>query len=238
MCKFFSGTLSQHNARTRPTTLATVVLSAGSATYTTSSLTTTGTQAITASYGGDANRQASSSEISQEVNAVFVLSPDGSTTTLAVQSGKTVNTPINVTGATGFFRNDLVRLLWTAGECQCSFSPATVSVSGSSTVPTLLSVNTAANTSMSKLRRDDPGGFGSIAYGLGLVYLINLWPLRRKLNHFWATILCAAAFASLALTGCGGGSSGPKTGPGSYNFTVTASSGSVQVQSSYTLAVQ
>jgi hypothetical protein len=65
--------------------------------------------------------------------------------------------------------------------------------------------------------------------------------MRRSRHRTWAILLCAIAFATLGLNGCSNGS-GPapaaQTAAGSYNFTVTASSGNLQAQTAYTLVVQ
>jgi hypothetical protein len=218
------------------TTLATVALSGGSAAYTTSSFDTAGTQTITASYSGDGNTQASSSVISQVVDAAFAQEPGGSgSTTLTVKAGQTVSAPINVTGTAGFSGQITFACAGLPANASCSFSPASITVSGTPAVPTLLSVNTAATT-MSQLRLD------SVAYGLGLAGLVLLWPVRRRGFPLFAMLICTLALGSLGLAGCSGagGSSAPPsaTAAGTYNFTVTASSGSVHSQSAYTLVVQ
>ncbi len=114
------------------TTLASVALSGGSASYTTSSFTTVGTQTITVSYAGDANTQASSTSLSQVVNAAFNTAPGGSgSTTLTVKAGQTVSAPINVTGAAGFSGPVTFACSGLPANSSCSFSPATITVSGS-----------------------------------------------------------------------------------------------------------
>ena len=218
------------------TTLATVALSGGSAAYTTSSFDTAGTQTITASYSGDGNTQASSGVISQVVDAAFAQAPGGSgSTTLTVKAGQTVSAPINVTGTAGFSGQVTFACSGLPANASCSFSPASITVSGTPAVPTLLSVNTAATTT-SQLRLD------RAAYGLGLAGLVLLWPVRRRGFALFAMLICTFALGALGLTGCSsaGGSSDPPsaTAAGTYNFTVTASSGSVQSQSAYTLVVQ
>ena len=218
------------------TTLGTVALSGGSAAYTTSSFTTVGTQTITVSYSGDASTQASSATLSLVVNAAFTLAPDGSgNTTLTVNAGQTVSSPINVTGAPGFSGQVTFACSGLPVNTSCSFSPATINLSGTPAVPTLLSVNTAAGSTTSQLRL----GFGG--YGLAFAGLILLWPVRHRGARIWIMLLCAIGFATLGLNGCSNGS-GPappaQTATGTYNFTVVASSGSVKTQSAYTLVVQ
>jgi hypothetical protein len=218
------------------TTLGTVALSGGSATYTTSSFTKTGTQTITVSYSGDANTQDYSATLSQVVNAAFTLAPDGGgNTTLTVKAGQTVSAPINVTGAGGFSGAVTFACTGLPANTSCSFSPASINVSGAAAVPTLLTVNTAASSTASQLM----GGFG--AYGLAFAGLIFFLPRRYKGNRVWAMPICVSALAAFGLSGCSSGS-GPtpaaETGTGTYSFTVTASSGNVQAQSAYTLVVQ
>jgi Bacterial Ig-like domain (group 3) len=216
-------------------TLGTVALSGGSANFTTS-FNTAGTQAITVSYSGDTNTQASSTSLSQVIDAAFTLAPDGSgNTTLTVKAGQSVSAPINVTGAAGFSGAVTFACSGLPANASCSFSPATITVSGTPAVPTLLSVNTASSSMASQLRLN----FG--AYGLTFAGMFLLWPAWRRGGRGWAVLICAFTFAGLGLSGCSSGS-GPapaaQTSTGTYNFTVTATSGKVQSQSSYTLVVQ
>jgi hypothetical protein len=217
------------------TNLGTVALSGGSAALTTS-FNPAGTQAITVSYSGDANTQASSTSLSEVVNAAFTLSPDGSgNTTLTVKAGQTVSAPINVTGAAGFSGTVTFACSGLPANASCSFSPAALAVSGTPAVPTLLSVNTAASSTASRL---EPG-FG--AYGLSVAGLFLLWPAWRRGGRMRAVLICAFTLVVLGLSGCsngGGPAPTPQTSTGTYNFTVTATSGKVQTQSAYTLVVQ
>jgi peptidoglycan/LPS O-acetylase OafA/YrhL len=115
-------------------------------------------------------------------------------------------------------------------------------VSGAPAVPTLLSVNTAGSSTVSQLRPDAGEGLSTVACGLGLASLMLFVPMRCRRPRFWTTLGCLLALAAMGLIGCSAGNSSPAdppaTAPGSYNFTVTASSGSVQTQSAYTLVVQ
>jgi hypothetical protein len=219
------------------TTLGTVPLNGGSAAYTTTSLTTAGTQTITASYSGDGNTQASSGTLSQVVNAPFSVTPESSgNTTLTVTSGKTASATINVAGTAGFSGQITLACSGLPASASCSFSPATITVSGTSPVAAQLSVNTSGNTAMSRLGRED--GFSGVAYGISLAGLLMLWPIRRRVGRIGALLLCVVAFTLLGLNGCSGGGNTAKTAVGTYNFTVTASSGNMQIRSAYTLVVQ
>jgi hypothetical protein len=217
------------------TTLGSAALSGGSASYTTSSLTATGTQTITVSYAGDANTQASSTTLSQTVDTAFNTAPGGSgSTTLTVKAGQTVSAPINVTGAAGFSGMVTFACSGLPTNATCSFSPATINVSGTPAVSTQLTVNTAATTT-GQLR------LGLGGSGLAFAGLLLFWPARRSRHRVWAILLYAVAFAALGLIGCSNGSGAApaaQTPAGSYNFTVTASSGGLQAQTAYTLVVQ
>ena len=211
------------------TTLATVALSGGSASYTTSSFTTVGTQTITVTYSGDANTQASSTTLSQVVNAAFTLAPGGSgTTTLTVNAGQTVTAPINVTGAAGFSGQVTFACSGLPANTSCSFSPATINRLGHDCVSTLLSVNTAASTTTSQLRRWRPG-VRYCRYGLAFAGLLLLMAgtaqrgsylddaaLRIRPGRHGTDRLQQRAVVRPLLA---------QTATGTYNFTVTASSG-------------
>jgi hypothetical protein len=218
------------------TTLGTVALTGGTAAYTTSSFDTAGTQMISAAYSGDANTQASSAQLSQVVNAAFTLAPGGAgSTTLTVNAGQTVTAPINVTGAAGFSGQITFACSGLPANASCSFSPATINLSGTPAVSTLLTLNTAATTTTSQLR------LGLGAYGLAFAGLVLLWPARHRGTRIWGMLFCAIGFATLGLSGCSGGSGltpPAQTAAGTHSFTVVAVSGGVKTQSAYTLVVQ
>ena len=86
----------------------------------------------------------------------------------------------------------------------------------------------------------DAGPFRALtgfACGLPLLGLLTLLPVARGRR----LLLCVgfALFVSMtSMTGCGGGSSQPKTAAGSYSFNVVATSGSATSTASYKLTVQ
>jgi hypothetical protein len=153
-----------------PTTLGSVALSGGSASYTTSSFTTSGTQTITVAYAGDANTEASSASLSQTVDTAFNTAPGGSgSTTLMVKAGQMVSAPINVTGVAGFAGAVTFACSGLPTNAACSFSPATITVSSTTVISTLLSVSTKAITTASQLRP------GLATYGLAFAGLLLFW---------------------------------------------------------------
>jgi hypothetical protein len=73
------------------------------------------------------------------------------------------------------------------------------------------------------------------------LFLLGLFPRRRKLALWFCALLLIAA--SYGITGCGGGSSSstpssPQTTAGSYSVVVTATSGSVTASTTIALTVQ
>jgi hypothetical protein len=165
------------------TTLGTVALTGGTAAYTTSSFDSSGTQMITAAYSGDANTQASSAQLSQLVNAAFALAPGGSgSTTLTVNAGQTLTAPVNVTGVAGFSGQVTFACSGLPANASCSFSPATINLSGTPAVSTLLTLNTAATTATSQL------GLG--AYGLAFAGWFCSGRHDTEGSHLGHAVLC------------------------------------------------
>jgi hypothetical protein len=127
-------------------------------------------------------------------------------------------------------------------NASCSFSPASVPVSGTTAATTTLTLSTAA-TAMASTRDAAPlRAMAILACGLPLLGLLTLLPVARGRR----LLLCLGfvLFVSLtSLTACGGGgqsaqSSGTQTAPGSYTFHVVATSGAVTSTMGYSLTVQ
>jgi hypothetical protein len=223
------------------TTLGTATVSNGSASFATT-LSSAGNQIITAAYGGDANDAASSGTVNQAVEAlVTVGAGSGGSTALTVASGQTVTTQVSVAGTAGFSGTVNFSCTGLPANAACSFSPASMAVSGTTAASTTLTVSTA--TTMTASTRDD-GPLRAVtvlACGLPLLGLLTLLPVSRGRR----LLLCvgfALFVAAGGMTGCGGGSSAQsnatKTTPGSYTFNVVATSGSTTSTASYTLTVQ
>jgi hypothetical protein len=221
------------------TTLGTVALSGGSAAYTTTSLTAAGTQTITATYSGDGNTQASSGTINQVVNAAFTPAPaSGSGATLIVKSGQAVSISISVAGAAGFSGQVALACSGLPAGASCTFTPATVAVSGATPATSSLTVNTGASAAAALAVQDLGTGFHEAVYGFTFGSFLVLGALRRRRKNIWAFFGCLLLLCSLGLTACGGNSAPSGTAPGTYNFTVTATSGLLKAGNSYTLNVQ
>jgi hypothetical protein len=233
-----SGTVTFSNGST---TLGTATVSNGSASYATT-LSSAGNQTITAAYGGDANDAASSATVNQAVEApVTIGAGGGGSTSLTVASGQSVTTPVSVSGAAGFSGTLNFSCTGLPANAACSFSPASLPVSGTAAAITTLTVSTAATTAASVGDAGPTRSMTILACGLSLLGFLTPLPVARGRR----LLLCLGfvLFVSVtSLTGCGGGqsaqSSGTKTAPGSYTFKVVATSGAVSSTVSYSLTVQ
>jgi hypothetical protein len=202
-------------------------------------LTSPGNQIITAAYGGDGNDAASSGTVNQAVEApVTVGGGSGGSTSLTVASGQSVTTKVSVSGTAGFGGTVDFSCTGLPMNASCSFSPASVTVSGTTAGSTTLTISTAATAMASVRDGESSRALTVLACGLPLLGLLTLLPVARGRR----LLLCLGfvLFVSLtSLTGCGGDSSGGnKTAPGSYTFNVVATSGSASSTASYKLTVQ
>ncbi len=233
------------------TTIGTPSVVNGQAQFTTSTLPV-GTDSISAQYNGDANYAPSTAVGVLGVNVT--AGPDFNITfapaTLNVSSpGASASTTVTVTGSNGFngainFSPALCSGL--PSESSCSFSPATVTGSGT----TMLTVSTTAPSSLLPLSRHmDVGGWrtvaGAIRFLLLAVALLALGiQARRRRWNFLATALSLTLL--IANAACGGGGTGggvtPPTNPGTplvqnQTVTVTVTSGTITHTFTFTLNV-
>jgi len=188
-----------------------------------------GTASLTAQYGGDANYSGSTTPVSTltvspdfqvptSLNAVTISSPGQSGTTTLAITGQP-----GYTGTISFTPASCAGL---PAEASCSFSPASVTGSGTTTI-TVSTMAPHAN------RQVLPGAFLLVG-----MFLLGV-PKRKR----WSGLVLLLALAGvLTMAGCGGGSSsgGGTTGGtplGTYPITVTASSGSLSHTTKFTLNV-
>jgi hypothetical protein len=218
------------------TTLGTVQVTNGTASYT-GSFSSVGQHAITASYSGDALNLAATGTLTQVVFPQTVVGgAPGTSTTLTVVSGHSVTTQVAVAGNAGFSGSVSFSCTGLPTDAACSFSPASVTVSGKAVATSTLTVSTEAATTASL--RDDVLRTGSaLACGLPILGLLMLVPVARGRR-----LLMCIGFLLLVsvggLTSCGGNNSANKTPPGSYTFQVVATSGGAASTANYTLKVQ
>jgi Bacterial Ig-like domain (group 3)/FG-GAP-like repeat len=240
------------------TTLGTGTLSAtGVATLSTTALPT-GSNSITAIYGGDNNFSGStSSAVTVTVNAVvvnpsFTLSNSGNITeSPGATSGNAVT--ISVTGSGGFAGavalTCAVAPVATSDPATCSLAPASVTISGTTAQTSTLTVTTTAAASAQSADPKTGGApwYAAAGASLACVLLFGIPARRRGWPRFLGMLILLASVATV-LAGCGGGGSGSGTGgtsntasggttAGTYTVTITGTSGAMVKTSTVTLTV-
>ena len=197
--------------------------------------TRTGTLAITDNAGGSPQTVALTGTGS-------TLTVSSSSTSLTVSSaGGSATAAIQLAAAGGF--SGTVNLACTVvyqgtGSATdtptCSLNPAQQQVSGTGSASTTLTVNTSAPSSASVHNPFLPLGGGALA---ALLLFISI-PRRRW--YGWRLLAVLSVVITGSCLGCGGGGSNgnPGTTAGSYNVTVTATSGTVKTSLTIPLTVQ
>jgi hypothetical protein len=170
-------------------------------------------------------------------NPAILITAPGSTGTLALTI-----TALDGYGGTINFTSSSCSGLPTGASC--SFSPASIKGSGSTT----LTIKTTGTTAkLAPIHRHN-FWFASTGMGLVCIFLVGSRSTRR-----WTAIVLAVVLSGFLLTGigCGGGSASPGPSPpstpppastptptGSSNVTVTANSGALTHTVTFTLLVE
>ncbi len=213
------------------TQIGSATISSGSATFTTTALTT-GPHSITAVYSGDNSYMGATSPAMAENVQDFSLTVTGSSGA-NVPGGGTATYTLMITPVGGPTMPATISL----GASQvplgatATFSPATVTANSAATTVTM-QVKMPSSTALAPAR----GLFGGrgIPVALGLVLLPLVGRLRMRGRRWCTLILLAVSAAVLAagVSGCGS----PR--PVSYPMTVTAASGALSHSAAIELTVQ
>jgi hypothetical protein len=132
-------------------------------------------------------------------SADFSLST--STGALTVTSAQPASADLHLTPRNGFADRVTFSCMGLPATAQCSFSPATVSASGTASVSTTLLVRTAQSASLFSTTPS-----GSVGAFLLLSMVLGAMRPRRR----YATVLAVIALAA-GLSGCGGGAPQPSS---------------------------
>jgi hypothetical protein len=199
----------------------------------------TGQNSITAQYSGDANYLASPASAAITVNVLPDFSFTAAAPSVTIASpGGSGTVMLTITGQPGY--NGTVNFSATScaglpSESTCSFSPASVTGNGSTTL-------TIATTAAHHASLQD-SGWWTTGLGGALAGVFLLGGASRR--QAWSRLLSVMAFAFvITIAGCGGGGSGgggntdPGTPVGASTVTVTATSGPITHTATLTLNVQ
>jgi hypothetical protein len=224
------------------TSLGTGTLNAsGVATFSTTSLAV-GTHSLTASYGGATNFSASTSTavtltVTSGATGDFTVGVSPSTAT--VTAGASAAIKVSITPSGGFNQAVSFACSGLPANSTCSFSPATVTPSGTAAATTTMTIATDVKTSSLQ----HPGSWEPVSPGIvwsvALFGLGGLLSSRRRWRHSMRGLQLLCVMAMLFhLLGCGGSSSDNKTPGGTSTVTITASAGSTSHTATVTLKVQ
>ena len=212
------------------TVLGPGTIAKGVATLVTSTLTA-GTHSITGTYGGDASFTGSTS--TPPLNQVVSGAPDymltATPTSLSVNPGSAATFTIKVAAVNGY--NGVVSFSASSctglpAESSCSFSSATVTGSGTTT----LTISTTGPTAVLRAPADvnhHSGGLNLWASlgGVGVLGMILASEGKKRNRRRVGIVLTILAVVMLiALVGCGGGSSGGGGGGGGTGGTPAGTS--------------
>jgi hypothetical protein len=154
-----------------------------------------------------------------------------SQTSVTVTSGQAANYAVSISPVNGF--NQMVQLSCSGAPAQatCTVTPSSLTLDGSKAVAANIAVvTTAATMALTQPYGGPPastrlGSWSAALGGMALLVLASLIGWRRERSRRWIygpAFLCLFA-VGLAITGCGGSTSGGTTGTpaGSYDLTVT-----------------
>ncbi len=192
-------------------------------------------------YNGDANYAPTMITTRQTVNPTFGVVHGASIPTISSTSSPTATTQISVAGVTGFSDTVTLGCKDLPATLACSFSPASLNITGATTQTSKLTIANAVSPTASLSELVAGNGLRLFTCGIfaGTVFF---WPGKRR--AMWKAGWFVVAFASFLLlpTGCGGNSNTTKSAAnlaaGTYPFYVTATAGAVQLEYNYVLTVQ
>jgi Beta-propeller repeat len=139
--------------------------------------------------------------------------------TISVAPGSTGTATLSITPQNGFNAAVSFTCSGLPSESTCSFSPTSVTPSGSAAVTTTMTITTTAANSQSASARSWAPGTMALA-----LLLIPMFYRKRRLT--WMILLVCVAGIALGVTACGSnGPTNPGTTPGTSTVTVTATSG-------------
>jgi len=183
---------------------------------------------------GPASSVVSAKVPAQENNPSFTLSLNP--TSVNLDSGQSQNITVTVTPQNGFNQQVSFSCSGLPVAATCSFSPSTVTPSGSAPTTTLtIATGVATNPLHAPSPFKNPWSReGEILSSVALFGFGGLFKLRRRWKTFFWSFAVLAGL-SLAISGCTGKYATPA---GSSAITVTATAGSLSQSGTFTLTVQ
>lgn len=207
----------------------------------------TGNHSISASYSGDTSFNGSNSaqSISFTIQpGFFAAVPSNNSTVIISTPGGSGSSSVSVSSSTGFSGTVSLACSGLPTGAACLFSPSSIITPGTyATSSSAITVTTAAATALLKIPRHNYLARWLAAESFVFFSVVLLGCSRRRRN-LPLLLMMLAIIASVPACGGGGGSSTPPpitkpaTPTGTYNVTVSATSGSSTSTTGFTLIVQ
>ncbi|MES2390766.1 MAG: Ig-like domain repeat protein [Acidobacteriota bacterium] len=218
------------------TSIGTATIAGGVATLSTKTLPV-GSNAIAASYGGDSVYPAVSTATPVTVTITAVPVPDftfsvANSSINVSNSSPSGSATLNIAMINGFSQTVSFSCTGLPANSRCTFAPATLSASGSSTLTVVIDKAAVDPAGINPFGRNS-GIAAAMLLGLPLLLRRSLRMKLRARGTLMAALLLAIAVT--AISGCG---SSITTGKGTSTVVVTATAGSLSHSASFTLNVQ
>ena len=217
------------------TTLGTATLNAQGVATLNTSFRSTGSDSITAEYGGDAQSLGSTSNAVAETVVTVGVTAGLAPGTLTIQSGQSGTLVITLTPTGGYTGTVSFSCGTLPANVACAFAPSSVTIAaGSGPVTDTLTVSTSGNHASAALARPatpwSAGGLAAAASlwlpGFTLALFGRRGAKKRLLGGAFELVLMLAGFS--AMSGCAGH---PDAKPGNYTVPITISLGEGSTQS-------
>ena len=203
-----------------------------------------GNHSISAAYAGDPSFNASNSSqpVTFTVTPGFFMILAGQPSVFIKTLGSSGTTSVAISNSSNFTGTITLACSGLPSESTCSFSPASVKPTAASTVTATVTVTTTAPTSAARLHHLS---YSLTTLAVGMFFSIVLLVHKRQIVRGASLLLLA--IGTMTIVSCGGGSHSstppppppnPGTPAGTYNITVTATSGSSVSAAGFTLVVQ
>jgi hypothetical protein len=201
-----------------------------------SSLTTTalpgGVHSVAALYEGDSSYLTSTSSAVSIATADFTGS--SSATSVSVRAGQPANVTLNVSPLAGFSGQVSLSCSGLPLYASCAFSPATVTLSGTGTASTQLTMNTASTTAAAQQPSKDRHEY-YLAFVLACSGFAGLVVTGERWNKLRCSVL-AILFSLALLTACGGSGGGGGNPPPPVTHTTPVGTSLVTITMTATMS--
>ena len=178
------------------------------------------------------------SAVAPSGSANFAFS--ASTPVLTVKAGQATSAVLALAPINGFSGSVTLACSGLPVDATCSFSPATVALSGTAPASTTLTITTDIATSSLAHPRNSTAMYAGLSFIPASLLLFGVFGRRRNVCAIHGLLLAIVAIVgATAISGCGGSATTPPITPaGTSAIKVTATSGAVSQTTTINITVQ